>query len=208
MSNFIKNEGPKWLITFVTLIMIIVFFINNPIATTINNTATTWGAIIISWLVFIVIGQLTIYHANRVRKESGTRRYFSAILIFLIYAMALVAAVGDYISPQVGALYASFNANVYGVLSTTIYALVGFFMMSAVFRGFRARSFEAWGFLIFNLIMQWYWMPTGVGLFPGITNVGNWIGTYIVPAGYRTFVMVLALGAIATGIRRVLQFER
>ena len=106
---------------------------------------------------------------------------------------------------------------IYTPLSATMFALLGFFVASASYRAFRARTREAAILLVAATIillgrtpMGGYltvWMPESLS-FLEIPNIANWLMAWPNTAGQRAIMIGVALGIIATSIRIILGIER
>jgi hypothetical protein len=94
-------------------------------------------------------------------------------------------------------------------LQATMFSLLAFYVASAAFRAFRARSVEASLLLaagVIVLLAQVQWL--GPGVTEGVGHMKSFIMDYILKAAERAIVIGMALGVLATGLRIVLGLER
>ena len=93
-------------------------------------------------------------------------------------------------------------------LDATMFALLAFFVASAAFRTFRARSVEAALLLLTALVVMLGRVPIGELLYHRMPQVSEWIMTVPTVAGKRGILLGVALGAVATALRIILGIER
>lgn len=97
---------------------------------------------------------------------------------------------------------------VYTPLSSTIFALLAFYVASAAFRAFRAKSFYAGLMLVTALLVMIGRVPIGAALSPWFPYVQDWLMIWPNTAGQRAILMGAAIGMIATGLRVIFGIER
>lgn len=207
MSEWIRNEGYKWVVTIIAIILAASFFIVQPQLQTVDSNITKWGTIVASWMLLIGVGSLTMRHLNQIRKRSPGQWYYSAWLVFLLYFMCALGYVSDYLNPGLKPTYDLFYTKVYAVLSSSTYGICSFYLVSMAFRAFRARSLEATAFIIAGLVVTFYQMPAGVAIWGPIVPLGEWILDFPVLAGQRAWIMAIGIGTIAAAFRRILQIK-
>lgn len=92
--------------------------------------------------------------------------------------------------------------------NATMFALLAFFIASAAFRAFRARSPEAALLLGAAILVMIGLVPIGGAVWEEFPAIGDWIMDVLNTTGRRAIMMGAALGAVATGLRVVLGIER
>jgi len=144
--------------------------------------------IIISMAVMLVVGFTTVYHAI----QTGTSHRAAGTGFKWIY---------DY---------------VFAPLSATMFSMLAFFVASASYRAFRARSLEATLLLVtaffvmagrvplFDPIIAWL----GITDFPFFSKIADWVMTYPNAAGQRAIMIGIALGIMSSSLRIILGIER
>jgi hypothetical protein len=93
-------------------------------------------------------------------------------------------------------------------LSATMFSMIGFFIASAAFRTFRARSIEATLLLIAAVIIMLGQTPLGQMLWQGIPDVMVWIFNVPTTAAKRALLFGIAMGSIAFSLRIIFGIER
>lgn len=93
-------------------------------------------------------------------------------------------------------------------LSATMFSIIGFFIASAAFRTFRARSIEATLLLVAAVIIMLGQTPLGQMLWQGIPDIMVWIFTVPSTAAKRALLFGIAMGSIAFSLRIIFGIER
>jgi uncharacterized membrane protein len=120
--------------------------------------------------------------------------------------MVIATVIGLIWSPNHWAFQWMFD-NILMTLWMTMVSTTGFFITSAAFRAFRARTLEAAVLLISGSLVVARNTPLLVSFWPGFTTIGNWVMDVAVSSGNRGIIIGAAIGAIATGLRTILGYE-
>jgi hypothetical protein len=201
-----------WLFTFVAgMLMIGDFFIPHGKFRWLAQELTQWGLIVVAFTYVLGVINVLKVHFDKVSRRQADWPY-SIVLVVSLIGMASLGIFGDHQAAD-GPFIWLFNT-VYDPLSATMFALLAFFITSAAYRAFRARSTEAMlllGAAILVMLGQvpvgaWLWDPDSfLGGFPGVKD---WIMDVPNLAGKRAILMGAALGAVSTGLRVILGLER
>jgi hypothetical protein len=93
-------------------------------------------------------------------------------------------------------------------LQSTMFALLAFFIASAAYRAFRARTLEATLLLIAAIIVMLGRVPLGEALWDKLPLISDWIMDVPQTAAKRGIFIGTYLGAVAMSIRIILGIER
>jgi hypothetical protein len=140
------------------------------------------------------------------RREPG-RWYYSAYMIALFWIMLLLGIPGI-ISGTENSIYSWLFNQLYVSLGTTLYAITGFYIFSAGYRAFRARTLEAALMLLAGIIMMLSNAPVGEVIWVGFPVIGDWLLSTGQRPWQTTVVMVEAFGMMAFGYRAFTGKER
>jgi hypothetical protein len=113
----------------------------------------------------------------------------------------------DHVSEPSVKLWVYFK--IFSPLQATMFALLAFYVASATFRAFRARSLEATLLLAAGAIVMLGQVPVGNDLTGGLAKpVEDFLMNNVVKAAERAIVIGASFGVLATGLRIVLGLER
>ncbi|MCH7760906.1 hypothetical protein IIA15_05820 [candidate division TA06 bacterium] len=89
-----------------------------------------------------------------------------------------------------------------------IVTLLAFFVASASYRAFRARTPEATLLLVAATLVMIGRVPIGDFLYSGFPQVADWIMDVPNTAGQRAILIGIALGTVSASLRIILGIER
>jgi hypothetical protein len=93
-------------------------------------------------------------------------------------------------------------------LEATVYSLLAFFFVMAIYRAFRVHSFESALFVVFGIVVLLGQMPVGAILWEQLPVIKDWVFDVPALAGMRGILLGVALGVLATGVRVLLGVDR
>ncbi len=117
----------------------------------------------------------------------------------------------------VGSLFNDMYMQIFTPLQASMFALLAFFVGSASYRAFRAKTMEATILLIAAFVVLLGRTPFGLWLTSGLTgdlsflqlpNLTDWIMDVPNLAGQRAIMIGIALGVISMSLRLILGVER
>jgi hypothetical protein len=157
-------------------------------------------------------------HTIRVRRKQATWKY-SVILLVFLFGMALFSVIASpfALDPQATVIPASviaFSTPVWGFLyykmlvniNSSIFSLLAFFIASAAYRAFKARSLEATILLAAGLLVVVGQAPLADLVWPGFGIIRDWILAFPNTAGQRGILLGAALGILAFSMRRLFRY--
>ena len=158
---------------------------------------------------------------RRLRAEIATRgpdwRY-KALLLFVLFAYMIIglAEIHSWFGIPEGEQFRRdwIYYRIFIPLQATMFSLLAFYVASAAFRAFRARSLEATLLLTAGAMVMIGQVPIPPWV-PGAEFIGDYsvriqgfLMAYVNAAGQKAIIMGAALGTLATGLRIVLGIER
>lgn len=199
-----KNNVPL-LITFIAgMVMIVQYFVPHPPFSSIQQVFNTWFLIITVFAMTLGIGNLMKIHIERVRRQRGGWWY--SIVLLVAFAVMFVAGIGWGI--QRGTFFYYLYWNMHIPMSSTMFALLAFFVASASYRAFRARTPEATLLLASAILVMIGRVPLANYIWDKLPLISDWIMDYPNTAGQRAIMIGIALGVVSTSLRIILGIER
>lgn len=178
-----------------------------------NNTVQVVGAVA---LVLGIVSILSIHFGKISTKQPGYGySYFLIVFFFLMGASGFLPAaanLGGFLGHG-GREEGSFFINLYNYVLTpvqaTMFALLAFFIASAAYRAFRARSIIATLLLLTAIFVMLGRVPIGPAIFGDwIADFANWIMAVPNAAAKRAIIVGVGLGILSLSLKMVLGIER
>tara|TARA_B100002052_G_scaffold44440_1_gene37148 strand:+ start:107 stop:922 length:816 start_codon:yes stop_codon:yes gene_type:complete len=177
----LKRQLPIVIVVVVGFLTLGGHFINNaPLKNFIDNDATQWYDIIAGFAVFLGSLNLLKLHLTRVFRKTKNWQYsiFSVVgfLLMIIFGFVYHGSEvewGKHLDAKDSYFYWMYWY-IYQPLSTTMFALLAFFVASASYRAFRIRNYEATLLLISGIILMLGRVPIG-SLIPWWAIVGMYV---------------------------------
>lgn len=199
-----KRSLPLAICLIMGVVMIIQFFIPHPVSLQFNSTILQWIIILSAFAMVLAIGNLMRHHGTKIKKKRENWPY-SIVTLTSMMAMAII---GLFWGVEAGSLFQKIFLNIFAPLSATMFALLAYYMASAAYRSFRARSLEATLLLVAAFIVMIGFMPFGQYLHPKFPAFAEWIMKVPNMASQRGIIIGVAFGAIATALKIILGIER
>jgi len=183
--------------------VIIAFFIPLGAFQDASQTFETWYTGVIAFFVFIGIFNIIKVNTSKIQRRLSDWQYSIILLIFL----ALMMAAGFIGGPNGGVFNYLFE-HMQIPLGATMFSLLAFFVASAAFRAFRARTPEATLLLIAAVIVMIGRVPIGYYMWKGFPNLVEWMMNVPNTAAKRGILFGADLGLISMALRVLLGIER
>ncbi|MDP8232558.1 MAG: hypothetical protein P9L91_07825 [Candidatus Zophobacter franzmannii] len=154
----------------------------------------------------VILGIMSITMVNTVRiKRKVPNWQYSYVTLIAVYA---TAAIGFIWGTSEGSPYIWIFKNVQMPMSATMFSLLAFYISTAAYKAFRARSAEATVLLIAAIIVMLGQVPYGVMISPKIPGFAQWILDVPNLASKRGFMLGVGLGMTAVSLKIMLGIER
>lgn len=199
-----KRKIPLAICFIMGIVMIVQFFIPHPASLETANVIYKWVIVLMAFALILAIGNLIRHHSYKIRKRKEGWPY-SIVTLGGMFAMATIGLVWG-VAPD--SLYQRIFFNVLAPLGGTMFALLAYYMASAAYRSFRARSLEATLLLVSAFIVMIGFMPFGQYIHPRFPAFAEWIMQVPNMASQRGILLGVAFGAIATALKIILGIER
>lgn len=199
------------------LLMIIQFFIPHQPFTNMYNRLLDWSIIIGIFALVIGLSSLIRLHYTRIARKTKDLPY--SIVVFA--SMAVMAIFGLAMGVGENSWFIWIFKNMQIPMQSTMFSLLAFFIASAAYRAFRARTLEATLMLCTAIIIMLARVPIGNFLWESVIpdaisqhwanmpdDVSGWILNVPSMAARRGILLGISLGAIATSLKILLGIER
>jgi hypothetical protein len=200
----LKRTLPLAICLVIGVSMVIQFFIPHPASLRYNSTILTWVIILTAFALILAIGNVFVHHGNRIVKQQPGW-FYSAVTII---SMIIVAVIGLFWGIGGQSLFQKIYLNILSPLAATMFALLAYYMASAAYRAFKARSIESFMLLAAAFIVMIGFMPFGQYIHPRLPEFAEWIMQVPNMASKRGIQIGIAFGAIATALKIILGIER
>ena len=202
------------LITGIVGVVFVVAYLSPPL-TILNDKFADWFSIVAA--CSIVLGSLNLVLISAQKVVSRKEDWFYAGVIIVCFLLMLVSGLHagrDFGSGNTGTTFDWLYNYLYNPLSSTMYAILAFYVASASYRAFRARNVEATMLLVAAFLVMLGRVPIGDVLTrflpegARMSDLQQWIMDYPQTAGQRAIMIGIALGIASTSLRVILGIER
>lgn len=178
-----------------------------------NNTVQVVGAVA---LVLGIVSILSIHFAKINKKQPGYGYSYLLVAFFFLFAFSgfipTSLNLGSFLGHggrEEGSLYLNLYNYVFTPVQATMFSLLAFFIASAAYRAFRARSVIATLLLLTAIFVMLGRVPIGPALFGDWTaDFANWIMAVPNAAAKRAIIVGVGLGILSLSLKMVLGVER
>jgi len=203
-----KRQIPLIIVLTLGIVFFIQFFIPSQISTNIYQTTLQWEIVISAFAIVLAIGSLINHHMLKIRRRKE-HWWNSIVTLIALVAMALLGIFGRTKGMEsLGQLYRTLFLYVQAPMDSAMFSILAFYMASAAYRAFRARSQEAALLLISGFIIMLGVVPFGSLIWSKIPDIAEWIMMVPNMAAKRGILFGVGLGMTATSLKIVLGIER
>lgn len=210
-----KRRIPLLLTAFVGTTYVVQFFVPHRPFSGMQDLLTDWVQIIAAFAIWLGALNLMKVSGDTVYRKAKNWPY-SVVIIVCFFATVVV---GFFFSGMTrfqdpGTPFDWLYQNVYNPLSSTMFAMLAFFVASASYRAFRARNREATLLLVAGFLVMLGRVPVGdsvTAFLPEgyrLSNLADWIMNVPNKAGQRAIMIGIALGTVSTSLRLILGIEK
>lgn len=211
MSGLVKREIPLAVTFIVGMILIVSYFVNIPILSTMASKILTWANIIGGMMIGLGVINLFMLHIRTVRRREPGKWPFSLWLMFgtvfmFVFGVQQGMLSGTTLTEATSYFWVYMNVNI--ATSITIFSLFGFYVVSATIHAFQIRSIESF-LLSLGAVLVFLWnAPLGGAIWEGFLPLGSWISANVTGSTFRAITITMAIGVLSLGIRILLGMER
>lgn len=194
-----KQQIPLALCFLFGIIMILTEFSPHTTSQATYKEIANWGRVISPFVLVLAVVTLIQTHWTRITRRAEHWQYS----FFVFAGMIAMVVTGVPFGPQDSVFLWLFD-NVQVPMNATMFSLLAFFIASAAYRAFRARTLEATLLLMTAVIV----MVGNVPLGDAASDASQWILDNPNLSARRGIILGVSLGAISQSIRIILGIER
>lgn len=199
-----RRIAPLRICLIVGIVMIIQFFIPHRLSQNFYQEVLDW--LIIIGVFTLVLGIQSLFHAEWTKIRKKKKGWgFSAVTICAVIVVAFIGVkwgIGE------GSLFIKIYRYITIPMDATMFSLLGFYMASAAFRAFRARTRESAVLLLAAIIVMFGRVPIGYFTWHKLPDFVEWLLMYPSMAVQRGIALGVGLGMAATSLKIILGIER
>jgi len=198
-----RKQIPIYFVFVSGIVMIVQYFIPSEESEWLFTYANDW--VIVIGIFALALGIWSLIKSEIRKLKNPKERLYAAVLLFGYFIMIFTGLKRENL--EAGSLMMDIFSNVLIPIQATIFSLLAFYIASAAYRAFRARTVLATILLITAFIIMARLLP--LGPISGVNQYAvSWILAIPNMAAKRAITMGVGLGVIATCIKIILGIER
>lgn len=205
-----KRTVPMMIAMIGGIVMMIQYFIPHQMSVDVFNYYTEWAPLVGSFALVLGVGSLTRVHIHKIRAKAPNWPYSYAVLIPLylipVFAFFLPASIGGGTGKP--SVFDFMYSRVQIPIQATMFSMLAFYIASAAFRAFRAKSALATILLVTAIIVMLAQVPIGDLFGRWLPDTGLWILRFPNLAAKRAIELGVGFGMLATCLKIIFGVER
>jgi hypothetical protein len=208
-----RREIPLLITGIVGIVFVVQYFIPHFPFSRMNDWFSDWFSIVQAcaiWLGALNLMKISLLKINKRKEDWG----YALVIVACFLIVVGIGFAGGEEFRDIGTAFSWIYDWVYTPLSSTMFAILAFFVASASYRAFRARNLEATLLLVASFLVMIGRVPVG-DILSGfmseghrLSDLSSWIMSVPQVAGQRAIQIGIALGIVSTSLRIILGIER
>ncbi len=199
-----KRQIPLLIVILLGFTFVIHTFVPSKLSMDFYDWYQSWIKAISPFMVLLGIMSLFMVNSNKIQRKVPNWQYSVVTLLSLI----ATGAIGFIWGTQEGTPFMWMFKNVQMPMGATMFSLLAFYIASAAYKAFRARSLEATVLLVAAVIVMLGQVPIGMKISKYIPETATWILNVPNLAAKRGIALGVGLGMTATSLKILLGIER
>ncbi len=208
---FWKKQVPLIIVFVMGFVMALQYFVPHYYSYKLRDYYVDWAIVI--GIFGAVLGYISFLrvHIHKVIKRAPDWQ-FSAVTILAFLFMIVAALLGG---RGTGSFFMKTFLNTSAAINATVFSLLAFYISSAAYRAFRARSVQAGALLLAAVIVMLGRVPIGDQIsfwskwgLPNINQISQWILNVPNLAAKRAIILGVGLGMLLMSLKIILGIER
>ena len=206
---FLKRQLPLAITFVMGVAFALQYYIPHPVSEEAITKVSDWMKIISGFALVLGIASVFHVHAVKIRRQAPGWGYSGVLFAAIVITMAVGFWSGgeskaDGAQTAFGWLYDYTMVPLQG----TMFSILAFFIASAAYRAFRARSPEASVLLVSAVVVMMGRVPLGQFLAPWTWNVTQWLLNVLNSAVRRAILIGVSMGSVGLSLKIILGKER
>lgn len=205
-----KRNVPLMIAMIGGILMMVQYFIPHQISQDVFDYYTEWAPLVGSFALILGVGSLTRVHVHRIRAQAPNWKFSYAVLLPLylmpLFGLFLPAVVGG--GTDGPGFFDFMYTRVQIPIQATMFSMLAFYIASAAFRAFRAKSALATVLLVTAVVVMLAQVPIGDLLGRWLPETGQWILRFPNLAAKRAIELGVGFGMLATCLKIIFGVER
>ena len=204
MLDRLGARAPFVIMAVLGVFMAAQYYLPHPMVQEPRARILQWKQLADAFTIYIALFGLLLLHLRRVERREARWGYSLVTLTSMIgmAAVGIFAGVGD------DTLFARLFAHLMSPIEATMFSLLAFFIASAAFRAFRARSLGA-GVLLGSALIVLLGLTPGMDDWcPPLAELCQWVLNYPNTAAKRAILLGVAAGGLTVALKTILGIDR
>ncbi len=206
---FLKRQLPLAITFVMGVAFALQYYIPHPVSEEAITKVSDWMKIISGFALVLGIASVFHVHAVKIRRQAPGWGYSGVLFAAIVVTMAVGFWSGgeskvDGGQTSFGWLYDYTMVPLQG----TMFSILAFFIASAAYRAFRARSREASVLLAAAVVVMMGRVPLGQFLLPWTWDITQWLMNVLNSAVRRAILIGVSMGSVALSLKIILGKER
>ena len=191
-----QNRIPSILVSVFIFLLVAEFFLEVPVVIqSVNSELRTYASIIAAFAMLLGSANIIRVFGTRIIKRTSNWEYSVLLLV------SLFATIGfGLLEGAKGTYFLWLYRTIQVPAAATVYAIIGFYVVFAAYRAFRARTLEATILLIGGFLAIMWGSSLGHWIWPGVDPVTSWLIDVPNTAGFRGYQMAVGVATAAVGV--------
>jgi hypothetical protein len=207
---FFKRQLPLIITGIMGVAFALQYYIPHPVSEEAITHLSKWMQIISGFAMVLGLASLFQVHTVKIKRQVPGWGY--SVILFLAMLVTVVVGLfwskGETTANGVQTAFGWIYSYTMVPLQATMFSILAFFIASAAYRAFRARSREAALLLTAAVVVMMGRVPLGQFLLPWTWDVTQWLLNVVNSAVRRAILIGVSMGAVALSLKIILGYER
>ena len=204
MPDRFGRQLPYALMLILGIFFVVQYYVPHPAVQQVSGMLLQWKLSLGTAILFFAAAGLITLHVKRVRRRERRWGYSAVTLI----STALMIFFGMAYGMQEGSVFADWFKYLITPLESTMFSLLAFFVASAAFRAFRARTFSATVLLVSAFAVMLGLVPAVENRLPIFSDIASFVLEYPNSAAKRAILIGTALGGISVAVKTIFGVDK